>query len=96
MRYMPGGNTMYITILVIIVLLGVIYMFSKIREGFQDDTIVAGGQPVILSKEDCGSMKSTLEQYISMKAKHKDLKIEGIDEVIQQYRDALKKYGCGA
>jgi len=91
-------STMNIVIGIIILLgIGALIFFTKMRDGFQNMTDVAGGaaMPTKFSapKDTCEIVKKQLDVYVDLKNTHAT-PIDNIDNTISQMKEALKNYGC--
>ena len=68
-------------------------MFVSKSEGFQNDEIVAGG--ILSSHPDaCKVLKEHIENYEKVRAEHKDVPIQNLDETIAQFKEYFVSYNC--
>ena len=66
------------------------------KEGFQSGDIVAGGavSPDNMNRDTCKALKEQIAQYEKVRADHKDVPIQNLDETLAQFKEYFVNYNC--
>lgn len=68
-------------------------IFVSKSEGFQNEEAVEG--TILASHPDaCKALKEQIAQYEKVRAEHKDVPIQNLDETLAQFKEYFMNYNC--